>query len=77
MSTMSIISGIFIVLIVIGELLLLSRRKRSTRAETYAICLGINQCTGHATDEDCDGHAYCMLECEGCPYWHGDERYDK
>lgn len=66
-----------IMLVLLLVVLITALRNRAAKVEMYALCYNLNQCLSKATDEDCNGHAYCMLECEGCPYWHGDERYDK
>lgn len=66
-----------VVIAILLVVLIIVLRDRRAKKEVYAACYNLCEYVGEAKDGDCDGRGYCVLECEGCPYWNGHERYDK
>lgn len=52
-------------------------RNNQKRVSEYRACYRFYEYFGEAKNGNCGGKHSTILDCDKCPYWHGEKRYDK
>ena len=66
-----------VVILFLLVVLLFVLRSNQKRVSEYRACYRFYEYLGEAKNGNCSGKHNCILDCNKCPYWHGEKRYDK